>query len=100
MLERSFNRFLAHSIATDSSFTFRDSAGGLAGRAFEVRSGEVVIRALAARAVAGSFGAPQLLRDTARVVIPLQECRPMRSSTSPEPARGGICPSLSSRSPR
>ncbi len=58
------------------SFAFRDSAGGLAGRAFEVRSGEVVIRALAARAVAGSFGAPQLLRDTARVVIPFRNAGP------------------------
>jgi len=36
----------------------------------------VVIRALAAQAVAGSFGAPQVLRDTARVVIPLRNAGP------------------------
>ena len=58
------------------SFTFRDSAGGLVTRAFEVRSGEVVIRALAAQAVSGAFGTRQLLRDTARVVIPLRNAGP------------------------
>ncbi len=58
------------------SFTFRDSAGGLASRAFAVRSGELTIRAVAAQAVAGSFGAPQLLRDTARVALPLRNAVP------------------------
>jgi type II secretory pathway pseudopilin PulG len=57
-------------------FTFRDSAGGFALRASAVRSGEVVIRVVAAQAVAGSFGAPRLLRDSVRVALPLRNAVP------------------------
>jgi prepilin-type N-terminal cleavage/methylation domain-containing protein len=58
------------------AFTFRDSAGGLAARAVEVRSGEVMIRALAAQAIHVPAGVSQLLRDSVRAAIPLRNAWP------------------------
>lgn len=54
----------------------RDSVGAIATRPFEVRSGEVVIRAQAAQAVHGPGGVSQLLRDSVRVAIPLRNAGP------------------------
>jgi len=58
------------------AITFRDSVGAIATRPFDVRSGEVVIRAQANQAVHGSAGVPQLLRDSVRAVIPLRNAGP------------------------
>jgi hypothetical protein len=58
------------------AITFRDSVGALATQPFEVRSGEVVIRAQATQAVHGPGGISQLLRDSVRVAIPLRNAGP------------------------
>ena len=58
------------------AIAFRDSAGAIATRSFEVRSGELVIRARAAQTVHGPGGVSQLLRDTVRVMIPLRNTGP------------------------
>jgi hypothetical protein len=56
--------------------TFRDSVGALATRPFEVKSGEMVIRAQSSQMVRGSASVSQLLRDSVRAAIPLRNAEP------------------------